>query len=157
MATYKKTQTGITELNSHQLGLRTELRRLLILIDGKRSIQSLAPFFRPGEVSGLVDELERLGAIEMATPITGMLPSATASSAISSKQLQAAIGIAKTVAKSRFNRAADRFITELDRCKDSQSLRAIVSDIQLKLMAEYDEEMATAFVAQVRAEFNPKQ
>lgn len=159
--TFKKTPAGIAELERHTLKLRPELRRLLIMIDGKRSVDSLVPFFRPNELPILVDELLQCGAIETLVPATQLATDGdgedqltvaftTARGTLSKAQLSAAVSAAKTHCKSKLGRAADRFILELDKCDDSAALRVSISAIQLKLMAEFGETAATEFVVAVR-------
>lgn len=159
--TFKKTPAGIAELERHTLKLRPELRRLLIMIDGKRSVDSLVSFFRPNELPVLVDELLQCGAIETSVPVAQLssdgdgedqltVAFTIARGTLSKTQLAAAISAAKTHCKSKLGRTADRFIAELDKCSDSAALRVSISDIQLKLMAEFGEEAATQFVVAVR-------
>ncbi|MGL4229853.1 MAG: hypothetical protein ACRDAM_04245 [Casimicrobium sp.] len=152
--TFRKTAAGLAELESHRLGLRAELRRLLILIDGKKSVESLAPFFRANELSNLIDELLQCGAIETTVPITSFLPNVeravAARPTITDKQLRAAIATAKTTAKAMLGRSAERFLPEFDACKDSLALRVVVSDVQLRLIAERGEDDATKFVHAIR-------
>ncbi len=158
---FKKTLAGIAELERHTLKLRPELRRLLIMIDGKRSVDSLVPFFRPNELPLLVDELLQCGAIETIVPVAQIASDGdgddqltvavtTLRGTLSKAQLSAAISAAKTRCKSKLGRAADRFISDLDKCTDSAALRVCISDIQLKLMADFGEDSATQFVTAVR-------
>ena len=62
-AIYNKTEAGIAEVKSRALGLRAELRRLLILVDGSSPISRLATFVRGAEIAALIFELETQGLI----------------------------------------------------------------------------------------------
>jgi hypothetical protein len=62
-AVYNKTEAGLAEVKSRSLGLNTELRRLLILVDGGSPLGRLATFVRGSEVGPLIFELETLGLI----------------------------------------------------------------------------------------------
>ncbi len=60
---YRKSAAGVAEVQARALGLRAELRRLLILIDGTAATERLAAFVRGSEIDFLLAELETLGLI----------------------------------------------------------------------------------------------
>ena len=60
---YRKTDAGVAEIQSRALGLRTELRRVLILTDGTTTVAKLAAFVRAAEIEMLVTELEQRGLV----------------------------------------------------------------------------------------------
>ncbi len=62
-AIYNKTDAGLAEVQTRTLGLRTELRRLLIFVDGKSPLTRLAMFVRGAEIESLILELETQGLI----------------------------------------------------------------------------------------------
>ena len=62
-AIYNKTELGLGEVQSRALGLRAELRRLLILVDGKTPVSRLAMFVRGAEIAALIFELETQGLV----------------------------------------------------------------------------------------------
>lgn len=64
---YRKTEAGVAEVQARALGLRAELRRLLILIDGTATTERLAAFVRGSEIEFLLAELETQGLIVSAT------------------------------------------------------------------------------------------
>lgn len=64
---YRKTDAGVAEVQARALGLRAELRRLLILIDGVAPLGRLANFVRGAEIDFLIAELEVQGLITAAT------------------------------------------------------------------------------------------
>ena len=66
-AIYNKTELGVGEVQARTLGLRTELRRLLILVDGKTPVARLAMFVRGAEIAALIFELETQGLITSPT------------------------------------------------------------------------------------------
>ena len=63
-ATYSKTVIGLHEIQTRALGLSPLARRLLVLIDGKRSGQELAPFINGHDVAELLSQLLGHGCIE---------------------------------------------------------------------------------------------
>ena len=66
-AIYNKTEAGLSEVQTRKLGLRAELRRLLILVDGKTPVSRLAMFVRGAEIESLIFELETQGLITSPT------------------------------------------------------------------------------------------
>ena len=64
---YRKTDAGVAEVQARVLGLRAELRRLLILIDGVATTDRLAAYVRGSEIDFLLAELETQGLIVSAT------------------------------------------------------------------------------------------
>lgn len=60
---YFKTQAGMEEVKARALGLRAELRRLLILVDGNAPLSRLAVFVRGSEIDYLIAELEVQGLV----------------------------------------------------------------------------------------------
>lgn len=82
---FRKTELGNAEIANRRLGLRAELRRLLILIDGRKTAGMLATFVRLPEVDGLLYELQSLGVIEVADGTT-VAPAPTAAAPSASGQ-----------------------------------------------------------------------
>ena len=62
---YAKTAAGIAEINHRKLGLSAPARRILIVIDGQRSLSSLPAFARAGELGGIIQELVQHGLIAL--------------------------------------------------------------------------------------------
>ena len=60
---YFKTEAGVEEVKARALGLRAELRRLLILVDGKSPLNRLAVFVRGSEIDHVIAELEYQGLV----------------------------------------------------------------------------------------------
>ena len=66
-AIYNKTEAGVAEVQARTLALRAELRRLLILVDGKTPVSRLAMFVRGAEITSLIFELETQSLITSPT------------------------------------------------------------------------------------------
>ena len=62
-----KTEAGLEEVKARALGLRAELRRLLILVDGSAPLSRLAIFVRGSEIDSLIAELEIQGLVSTGT------------------------------------------------------------------------------------------
>lgn len=148
---YKKTAKGVSELERHELQLRPELRRLLILIDGVRSVDALAPLFRANELPTLIDELVAVGAIEIVDTAVSYVPaSATANAGVNPAEFDAARRTAETAAKSQLGRGADSLVDAIRQSRDWQTFRVAVSAVQLKLITQHGEEAATRYVVTIR-------
>jgi hypothetical protein len=150
---YKKTAKGVSELARHELQLRPELRRLLILIDGTRSVEALAPLFRANELPALIDELVAVGAIEIADTAVSYVPtSATAKAGtdLNAVEFDAARRTAEIAAKSALGRSADPLVDAIRQSRDWQMFRVAVSAVQLKLISQHGEEAATRYVVAIR-------
>jgi hypothetical protein len=62
---YRKTDKGTQEVSDHAFGLEKHVRRLLIMIDGNRSVAELTVYVRPGEFRSTLTRLVAEGFIEM--------------------------------------------------------------------------------------------
>lgn len=62
-STYAKTPLGLQEIQTRALGLTPLLRRVLVLIDGKRSSADLAPFVPGHDLGPLLAQLIEQGCI----------------------------------------------------------------------------------------------
>lgn len=63
-AVYAKTGRGTAEVAQRSGGLSLAARRVLILVDGRRTVRELAQVLKPGEINGVIATLESLGFIE---------------------------------------------------------------------------------------------
>ncbi|MGE5161205.1 MAG: hypothetical protein ACM3O5_06845 [Betaproteobacteria bacterium] len=75
---YAKTPQGVAEVGARSAQLSMVARRVLIMMDGKRTVDDLAAFVRAGEIDAIVTQLESAGLAERtggATPPT-IAPSA---------------------------------------------------------------------------------
>lgn len=60
---YAKTAKGTAEISARSGEVSLSARRVLIMIDGRRTIADLAPFARPGEVVQVIQQLEAQGLV----------------------------------------------------------------------------------------------
>ena len=65
---FSKTARGAEEINSRAAGLSLHSRRVLIMVDGKRSITELAQYARAGEILDVLSQLESAGLIVRPAP-----------------------------------------------------------------------------------------
>lgn len=61
---YSKTPRGIAEISLRSAQLPTATRRVLIMIDGKRTVDDLSIVVKPGEIHGVIAKLEGGGLIQ---------------------------------------------------------------------------------------------
>lgn len=60
---FAKTSKGIAEVASRSGEVSLAARRVLIMIDGKRTVAELAPFAKPGEIGVICEQLEAQGFV----------------------------------------------------------------------------------------------
>lgn len=89
---FAKTAAGHEEIHKRALGLGPLPRRLLVLIDGKRSGQELAAFVTGHDVNELLKELQEKACIEALAPVA--TPKPPAAVAVSLSQQLAGIPVA---------------------------------------------------------------
>jgi hypothetical protein len=61
---YAKTPQGVAEVGARSAQLSMLARRVLIMMDGKRTVAELAMFVRAGEIDAIVTQLESAGLAE---------------------------------------------------------------------------------------------
>jgi hypothetical protein len=64
---YAKTPKGVAEVGTRSAHLPMTTRRVLIMIDGRRTLDDLAVLLRPGELDGVITQLEGAGLIQRAS------------------------------------------------------------------------------------------
>jgi hypothetical protein len=175
---YFKTDAGIAEVKARALGLRAELRRLLILVDGAATLSRLAVFVRGSEIDYLIAELEILelvatgrGAtasvgepIVVRPVVTTAAPPAPASAASSaspampganaeptSAQLLAVRREAVRLLYELLGPGADALAVRIERCEDAQALRVAITEIRQTLDRQLNTDAGQRFLDAVRA------
>jgi hypothetical protein len=58
---YAKTPRGVAEVAARSAQLSMTTRRVLIMMDGKRTVDELAMLVRPGEIDAIIAQLETAG------------------------------------------------------------------------------------------------
>lgn len=64
---YAKTTKGVAEVAARSAQISMTTRRVLIMVDGKRTVDELAVLLRPGEIDGVIAQLESAGLIHRHT------------------------------------------------------------------------------------------
>jgi hypothetical protein len=152
---FRKTIAGHYEFDHRRLVARVELRRLLIMIDGKRTAQSLAPCFRSGELPKLLSELEALGLIESVNaPASFLFTTAEeaieAQESLTPSQFDAVRTTAIYAATELLGAIAKPYCVALAMCKNSARLRNILAEVHAQLDATLGHDAVSIFFATVR-------
>jgi hypothetical protein len=153
--TFRKSLAGHNETEHRHVISRPALRRLLILIDGKRSIDVLVQYFRAYEFSGLLSELLALGLIEpvsneQAFCHTSVNEVMGKRSSLKPMQFEAARRAAMHATSELLGTLARPYCAQLVACQDSGALRITLSSIQDKLVTTLGSDASTIFIETVR-------
>lgn len=62
---FSKTPIGIAEISLRSAQLPMTTRRVLIMIDGKRTVDDLSIMVKPGEIESVITKLENSGLIQL--------------------------------------------------------------------------------------------
>jgi len=160
---YQKTAAGIAEVQNRSMGLRAELRRLLIMVDGQSPLDRYKAAFPTSDVAALAKELEALGLIAdpLAVPLAAVVsptdavkPPAQAGGTEPPQPTAAQFNAARQAAvrfiNDQLGTSGESLALRLERCADPDALRAAVRDTRTAL----DRVMGTAagqrFIEHVR-------
>lgn len=168
----------MAEVKARTLGLRAELRRLLILVDGNAPLSRLAIFVRGSEIDYLIAELEIQGLVttSMGAPVAFaesivVLPTAASRASITPAPAMPATPAAATYANVEPTTAqmlavrrtavgtlhellgpdADALAAKIEGCKDAQELRVTITDIRQTLDRQLGTDTGQRFLDAVRA------
>ena len=170
---YRKTEAGLAEVQARLLGLRAELRRLLILIDGTTPLSRLTVFVRGSEIDALIAELEVLGLVTAATigqtvglaqPATKALSAGVASTPPPIRAASGGDGVLEPTATQvlAVRRAAvstlhdilgpgaDSLAIKIEKCKDAQELRTTITEVRQTLDRQMGTTVGQRFLDAVR-------
>jgi len=117
-AVYRKTAAGQEALAHRDPSLNLRLRSVLILVDGKRSMEELARLSAGGDVEGLLSQLASQGLVEPvgAAPAPSPAPAdspATPTAASTASAPAAAAAAPRAMTLQEAQRAAVRCLTDL--------------------------------------------
>ena len=171
---YRKTDAGVDEVQSRALGLRAELRRLLILMDGTAPVAKLAAFVRGAEIDILIAELELRGLVitGTSTGISGFGPLAEAAFAPMSDITSASatnvaasgdslleptaaqmLAVRRTAVRTLHDLlgpAADNLSIKIERCTNANEMRAAVNEVRQVLDRQMGAVVGQRFLDAVR-------
>lgn len=150
---FRKTELGNAEIATRKLGLRAELRRLLIMVDGRNNVARLAAIARPGEAEALLLELLSAGVIEASdgSAVTAQPGGNDNGPAPTVEQFKAARQAGVRYLNDTLGPAAESFALKLERAKDPQELRDAVTQVRASLERMSGAADAQRFLDAVRA------
>ena len=130
---YAKTAKGVAEVSSRSGAVPLAARRVLIMIDGKRTVADLAPLARTGEISPIIEQLEAQGFVQPlhagAAPIPASAPAAAeaASEELGEDRLVASFESVKRRAvrelSDRLGPDAEVMAVRIEHCRTTEELR----------------------------------
>ncbi|SRR6266581_4601959 len=156
---YRKTPAGREELASKQLGLARDVRNLLIVVDGRRSVGIFANAIdcTAERVAALVDELLRLGLIEAPDPAPAATraarpDAAAASGAMAARQPVDAETLRQRLtdlARATFGAQAKPVLDKINKAASSHNglVAAVEGSVRLAKLT-IDDRRAAAFAAE---------
>ncbi len=163
---YFKTEAGMAEVGARALGLRAELRRLLILVDGSATLARLAVFVRGSEIDALIAELETQGLVTRGNAPVGTVstsvPPAPTSNATraapadgnlepTAAQMQAVRQMAISTLHNLLGPGAFPLAVKIEQCRDAQELRVAITEIRQTLDRQLGIATGQRFLDAVRA------
>jgi hypothetical protein len=113
---YVKTPQGVAEVGARSAQLSMVARRVLIMMDGRRTVEELAVFVRAGEIDAIVTQLESAGLAERAggaAPTTVAAPAAIESAAPEAPAVAAPVPDERDLAPITLDEAKRRAVREL--------------------------------------------
>jgi hypothetical protein len=131
---YSKTPKGTAEIGARSGALSMAERRVLIMVDGKRTLADLAPLARAGEIGPLLENLEAQGFIQRAEGVALRAPAATGTAEVADpaddlaeERLVAAFDTVKRRAvrelSDRLGPDAEVMAVRIENCRTPEELR----------------------------------
>lgn len=157
---YFKTDKGRVEMATRGPMLDILQRRMLILIDGKRSVADLQTFVRAGELEGVLEHLEEQELIAVVgsgfvpissgfTPLLGAAPEAAPSmNPVSDSQLEEFKALRQQVSdfvSDRLGSAAEPACDAIERCESSAQLKHLLPRLTAFIGKRLSPETTQAF------------
>lgn len=135
---FHKTELGQAEIAGTARTLQGRLRRALIMVDGARTVAQLAPLVRPGELDGILEELQAGGFISLAGgTLADLLPGggsgdapAAAPGPDAAERFDRARRLAMREVMDRLGPNGDELALLIERCRGASDLRAAMRDAE---------------------------
>ena len=154
--TLSKTGKGRQEVAGRSGALTPVQRRLLILVDGKKTVEDLGAFVRVGELTGALYHLQDLGLIAPSGELATLQPAA-GPGFVSSRPADLPRPANDPVEFTRVRAEASSFVRErlgaastpicvaIDRCGNPHELRSMLRGIELFIGQRLDQQTTQAF------------
>ena len=155
-ARFGKSDKGRQEIARRSGDLSAVERRLLILIDGTRSVNDLGAFVRVGELEGALQNLLRLAMIALGEPDVSLgapagegfsapSPHVPPRAATDPDSFQAVRDEVARFVHNRLGDAGEPICAAILRCRNPQELRALLRGIEVFIGQRLDAETTQAF------------
>ena len=168
---YIKTPKGSAEVSVRGGALSLASRRVLIMIDGRRTVGELASLLKPGEIDGVIATLESLGFVALRAGGESPRPPARAAEAPSTVvvgnldvntvmndgtdernllTLEEAKRRAVRQIGDRLGPDGDQMAQRIERCKNADELRERLREAERLIAGYHNEAAAQEFVRAMR-------
>ena len=155
--TFAKTDKGKVEMAERSGDLTAVQRRLLILIDGRKSENDLSAFARGGELDDALEQLLRLGLIEPTSQLASLQPIAAEGfvaalergpprPATSVPEFEKVRDAASRFVSERLGAVGEPICAAIERCGSPAELRSLLRGIEIFVSQRLSAETARAFV-----------
>lgn len=154
---FGKTEAGRLEIANRSGSLNAVQRRLLVVIDGKKTVNDLALFVRVGELEPALAHLEQQGLIQSdQTTVDLILPIASGFTARASEneiqrpatsleQFAMVRDEASSFVRQKLGSAGSPITDAIDRCKSPEALRRLLRGIEVFVGKKLDAQTAQSF------------
>lgn len=150
-AQFIKTLKGIQEIQTREFGLPTEFRTILILVDGKRTVQEIQTRFKQfGNIQEILDMLLSGGFIELQGDDKPSFAATAAKTAAPDEETSAA-ALAKikadlgTQIKQYFGLMATPLLNQLEQCATLDKIHAHAMYCRILIREAFNSKKADAF------------
>lgn len=154
-----KTEQGRAEVAARGRVLTPVQRRLLILVDGQRTVNDLGAFVRVGELEPTLQSLLELRFIVAPGPVAPLpvpagpgfvAPSASGAgrAATSPQEFGSVRARASAYVRQQLGGAGEPMCLAIDRCSNPQELRKLLRGIEVFVGERLDRDTAQAFARQ---------
>ena len=159
---FNKTDAGRAEIGGRSRHLSAVQRRVLILVDGKKTVNALQAFVRVGELELALDHLLRDGLIEAAVGSTGSNngislqapvapgflaaePAEAPRPATSPQEFFIVRQLASDFVQQKLGDAAEPICQAIDRCESPAELRKMLRGVEIFVGQRMSAETTQAF------------
>lgn len=130
---FTKTRKGQEEIDTKADGLPPRVRRVLIFVDGKRTVDDLRAMLQSDDLQHTLGKLEEKGYIELVAGAGTPLPSVTAFRELPAQSDPATLQKARNFMANTLNAfvgslGASSLLERIERCQDHGELRALFGE-----------------------------
>lgn len=151
-----KTEDGRLEVARRSGSLTSVQRRLLILVDGKKSVNDLGAYVRAGELAGSLAHLQGLGLIvptgeevplepPVAPGFVSSKPAELARAATSPKEFSVVRSETSAFVRDRLGPSGDPICAAIERCNSPHELRSMLRGIEVFVGQRLDQQTTQEF------------